>query len=54
MQFAIGFTAGVFAGGVLSYLYAAAAISTFKTEAAKAGVFFQKIEGKWQAVRKAL
>lgn len=54
MNFAVGFAVGFGAASVLVSLYARYVVSAFKSEAAKVGVFFQKVSGKWQAVKKDL
>lgn len=50
----IGLVCGVFGGGFLSYLYASYVMGEYTKAASEVGVFFQKVEGKWTAVRKLL
>lgn len=54
MNFVYGLIVGTFAGGFLSYLYAAKVIADYKKAASTAGVLFTKLEGKVCAIRKAL
>jgi hypothetical protein len=52
--FYAGLGIGIFGGGVLSFLYATYVVNKLKGAAAEVGVFFQKVEGKWQAIKKVL
>lgn len=54
MNFFLGLMVGFFGGGALSYLYAQAVIKEYRRAAATIGIGFDKIEGKIQAIKKAL
>jgi hypothetical protein len=44
----------LFAGGVLTWLYAKSVIADYEKAASAVGTFFQKLGGKVTAVKKAL